>query len=68
MSDQPELSREEWTILVELLERERADLHPEIRHTRTSSLRDELHRRLELVEALLKRLHPLAEPPGEAIT
>ena len=68
MSDQPELSREEWTILVELLERERAELHPEIRHTRTSSLRDELHRRLESVEALLKRLHPLAEAPAETGT
>ena len=68
MSDQPELCKEEWTILVELLERERADLHPEIRHTRTSSLRDELHRRLESVETLLERLHPLAEPQQEAGT
>ena len=65
MSDPPELSKEEWTIVVELLERERVELHPEIRHTRTSSLRDELHRRLESVEALLDRLHSLAEPPAE---
>ena len=62
MSDQPEVSKDEWAILLELLERERAELHPEIRHTRTSSLRDELHRRLEIVEALLERLRPLAEP------
>jgi hypothetical protein len=68
MSDQPELSKQEWTILVELLERERVELHPEIRHTRTSSLRDELHRRLETVESLLERLHPLAEPPAETKT
>lgn len=67
MGNQPELSKEEWTILLELLERERAELHPEIRHTRTSSLRDELHGRLEVVEALLERLHPLAEPPTEAV-
>jgi hypothetical protein len=66
MGDQPELSREEWTILFELLEQERAELHPEIRHTRTSTLRDELHRRLEVVEALLERLRPLAEPSAEA--
>ena len=46
MGDQPELSKEEWAILHALLEQERAELHPEIRHTRTSSLRDELHRRL----------------------
>jgi hypothetical protein len=66
MSDQPALTREEWTIIVELLERERSELHPEIRHTRTSSLRAELHRRLDMVGDLLEKLHPLAEPPGEA--
>jgi hypothetical protein len=65
MGDQPELSREEWTIVVELLEHERADLPPEIRHTRTSSLRAELRRRLKAVDALLERLRPLAEPPPE---
>ena len=61
MGDQPELSKEEWAILLGLLEQERAELHPKIRHTRTSSLRDELHRRLETIEALLERLRPLAE-------
>ena len=66
MGDQPELSREEWTILFELLEQERAELHPEIRHTRTSSLRDKLHGRLETVEGLLERLRPLTEPSAEA--
>jgi len=62
MCGQTDLSQEEWTIVVELLEHERADLRPEIRHTRTSSLRAELRRRLQVVEALLDRLRPLAEP------
>jgi Trp operon repressor len=65
MADQPELSEAEWTVVVELLERERADLHPEIRHTRTRSLREALRRRLELVEGLLDRVRPLAEPEAE---
>ena len=66
MCGQTDLSTEEWTIVVELLERERAELHPEIRHTRTSSLRAELRRRLQVVEAMLDRLRPLAEPTVEA--
>jgi len=50
------LSEAEWELVVELLEHERAELPVEIRHTRTSSLRDELHRRREVVLRLLDRL------------
>jgi hypothetical protein len=66
MGSQTELSKAEWTIVVELLEHERAELHPEIRHTRTSSLRAELRRRLKVVEALVERLRPLADSPAKA--
>ncbi len=53
---QPELSEAEWALIVELLQRERSELPPEIHHTRTASVREDLHRRLGLVENLLKKL------------
>jgi hypothetical protein len=39
-----------------LLQRERSELPPEIHHTRTVEVREDLHRRLDLVENLLKKL------------
>jgi len=65
MVDQPQLSRADWTIVVELLEREQSELHPEIRHTRSRGLREQLHERLKLVQALLEKLRSLAEPVEE---
>jgi len=53
---QPELSDAEWALIVELVKRERSELPPEIHHTRTSAVREDLRRRLELVESLLKKL------------
>ncbi|HOK48189.1 MAG TPA: hypothetical protein PLA43_11765 [Bryobacteraceae bacterium] len=53
---QPELSDAEWDLIAELLEQERSELAPEIRRTRTPAMRDDLRRRLELVESLLKKL------------
>ncbi len=53
---QPELSDAEWALIVELVQRERSELPPEIHHTRTMGVREDLHRRLELVENLLKKL------------
>ena len=66
MAGQTELSQSEWNLVVELLERERSELHPEIRHTRTRSLREALRGRLELVEGLLQRVRSLAEPAPDA--
>ena len=54
----PALSDAEWMLVLELLEHERAELPAEIHHTRTSAVRDELHRRLEMVESLIRRLRP----------
>lgn len=52
----PVFSQEEIDLLIELLERERAELPAEIHHTRTSEVRDSLRRRLELVNRMLERL------------
>ena len=56
MHEQPILSDAEWQLVVELLERERSDLPAEIRHTRTSTMRQELHDRLEMIRELVHRL------------
>ncbi len=56
MHDQPRLSAAEWELIVELLERERAELPVEIHHTRSSEYRDELHRRAKMVQDLLDQL------------
>ena len=56
MFDEPKLSEAEWDLIVELLERERSELPVEIHHTRSSSVRSELHERAEMVHGLLDRL------------
>lgn len=58
IQEQPVLSNTEWGLVVELLERERANLPIEIHHTATRNFRDQLKKRLESVEALLSRLNP----------
>jgi hypothetical protein len=49
------LTEEELTLLGELLEAEQARLLIGIRHTFHREYRDELHRKLDLVERLMKR-------------
>jgi len=56
LKTQPVLTEEEWALVVELLEREEKELPAEIHHTRTSTVRDELHKRLGMVRGLLERL------------
>jgi len=51
-----DLSQNECALLLELLERERADLHCEIRHTRFADVRDMLREKRSLAEALLNKL------------
>lgn len=53
-----DLTSEEFAILAELLESERAKLLIEIRHTHHRSFRDELRHRLMLVERLVERCGP----------
>jgi len=61
-------SSEELAILSELLESAHANLLVEIRHTDHRAYRDELRRRLELVERLIKvcRPHPHNHDAGPA--
>lgn len=58
------LTSEEFAILSELLETAHTNLLVEIRHTDHRSYRDELRRRLQSVEHLIKlcRLQPRTEP------
>ncbi len=56
----PTLSESEWELILELIERERADLPAEIHHTRTTAMRQVLRDRLETIDRLLERLR---EPP-----
>jgi len=56
MIPQPVLSQSEWELVIELLEKERSELPAEVRHTRTSSLRDELRLREQQIDQLLERL------------
>ena len=49
------LSEDEWKVMTELLESERAKLLIEIRHTHHRDFRDELRERLRVIEDLLER-------------
>jgi hypothetical protein len=59
MYDEPRLSNEEWDLIVELLECERNELPVEIHHTRSSSVREDLQQRAEMVRRLLDRLRQM---------
>ena len=50
------VNQEEFRILTELLESERAKLLVEIRHTDHRDFRNQLRQRLEVVETLAERL------------
>ncbi len=56
MHDQPELNDAEWSLVCELLERERNELPTEIHHTRVRSVRQELQQRREMVDELLAKV------------
>jgi hypothetical protein len=60
MYDPPNLSEQEWTLLIDLLEREQDELPVEIHHCRVASFREHLHERLQMVQGLLERLHTTA--------
>jgi hypothetical protein len=56
----PNLSEQEWTLLIDLLEREQDELPVEIHHCRVATFREHLHERLQMVQGLLERLHATA--------
>ncbi len=59
LTEQPKLTQEEWSLVIELLRRELRDLPAEIHHTRTTGVREQLRRRLEMIEGLLLRIPPM---------
>ncbi len=63
MYDEPRLSDQERSLVVELLEAERGELPVEIHHTRNAGVRADLHRREEIVRGLLDRLRLTAAEP-----
>jgi hypothetical protein len=60
MNDQPRLSDAEWALIGQLLEQEEQELPAEIHHTRTATVKEDLHQRLRMVQDLRKRLSALA--------
>lgn len=56
MPKTPTLQDEELRIIVELLETERGELPGEIHHTDTSEYKEQLQKRLEIVEHLIEKL------------
>ncbi|GAB4130866.1 hypothetical protein [Thermopirellula anaerolimosa] len=61
-----DLSQSECVLLLELLERERADLHCEIRHTRFADVRDMLREKRALVEGLLSKIRQASPEDSES--
>lgn len=57
MDDNRVLSEAEWEVITELLEEQSRDLPREIRHTCSRTYREQLQRRLKIIDALLERLH-----------
>jgi hypothetical protein len=57
-TQQPTLSKEEWDLVIELVEREQKELHAEIHQTDSRDYRAKISQRLDLVDRLLKVLTP----------
>jgi hypothetical protein len=55
---QPTLSKEECDLVIELVQRERKELHAEIHQTDSRDYRAKISQRLDLVDRLLKVLAP----------
>ncbi|MGQ9506034.1 MAG: hypothetical protein ACUVQG_14280 [Thermogutta sp.] len=53
---QLDLAHEEWQLILDLLERERTELHCEVRHARFYDVRELLRRKREMVDALIERI------------
>jgi hypothetical protein len=66
MISQLKLSKEEWDLLSELVERELDELPIEIHHCRVSGYRDSLRQRQDIAQGLLVRLHDPFSYPSPA--
>jgi hypothetical protein len=58
MIEQPVLSDEEWSLVIDLLRLEHGELPVEIHHVQNNERRQALHHRQSVVEGLLSRLTP----------
>jgi Trp operon repressor len=57
MTHQAQFNDQEWQLVLELLQTERGELHPEVRRsTMNLEAHDQLHERLKMVENLIERL------------
>lgn len=56
MTHQVMLDDQEWDLVLELLQAERRELPPEIRHTDTRQYHDDLAVRLKLVDELIAKV------------
>jgi ppGpp synthetase/RelA/SpoT-type nucleotidyltranferase len=57
MTHQVQLNDQEYQVVLQLLEAERGDLHPEVRRsTMNVQAHEELQDRLKMVESLIERL------------
>jgi hypothetical protein len=66
MANATVLSEPQWRLLLDLLNREHRQLLVEIRHTDTHAYREELQKRLTLLESTIAQVRPLAgEPSGD---
>jgi hypothetical protein len=68
MKNPPTLTDEEWQLILELLERERSELPPEIHHTDTTEVLAALRQRLEKVERLIGRIREAMRADSAART
>jgi len=60
MANATVLSEPQWKLLLDLLNREHRQLLVEIRHTDTHAYREELQKRLRLLESTIAEVRPLA--------
>lgn len=60
-----DLSREEWELIMDLLEEERVELPTEIHHARVSEVREDLRKKRELVEKTIRKIRTVLEEPLE---
>jgi hypothetical protein len=57
-TQQPTLTKEEWDLVIDLIEREQKELHAELHQTDSRDYRAKISQRLDLVDRLLKVLCP----------
>jgi hypothetical protein len=57
-TQQPTLTKEEWDLVIDLIEREQKELRAELHQTDSRDYRAKISQRLDLVDRLLKVLCP----------